>query len=179
MGDGSKIRFWSDSWVHFTKDYRIHSARPPDNGVEYVHEVIDPRSRSWKEGDIRAMVSKDEADQILSIPMSHFGKGDCLVWHPNSNGIYSVKSGYHIALADWNASFPPKASSSFKPPTRLWKFIWNMRIPPNLKHFWWQACSNFLATKENLHKRKCNPSPMCPICCQEIESVEHLLFRCD
>lgn len=67
---GSNIRFWSDSWVHFSKDYKIHSARPPDCTVEFVHEVIDRSSKSRKEKEIRALVSKEEADQILSIPIS-------------------------------------------------------------------------------------------------------------
>lgn len=176
---GSNIRFWSDSWVHFSKDYKIHSARPPDCTVEFVHDVIDQSSKSWKEKEIRALVSKEEADQILSIPISQNGKMDYLIWHPNSSGIYLVKSGYHIALAEHNAKLPSKASSSFEPPKSLWKFIWNLKVPPKLKHLWWKACCNFLATKENLHKRKCNPSPMCSICCWETESVEHLLFFCN
>lgn len=125
------------------------------------------------------MVSKDEANQILSIPLSHSGKLDFLVWHPNPNGIYSVKSGYHIALAKYIAKLPPKASSSFEPLKSVWKFIWNLSVPSKLKHFWWKMCCNFLATKENLYKRKCNPSPTCPICSREVESTEHLLFRCD
>lgn len=178
VADGSSIKFWTDSWVHFSKDFKIHSARLPNCTVELVQEVIDQRSKPWKEREIRALVSKEEADQILSIPISHQGKMDYLIWHPNSNGIYSVKSGYHIALAKHNAKIPPKASSSFEPPKSLWKFIWNLKVPPKLKHFWWKACCNLLATKENLHRRKCSPSPMCSICCKEAESVEHLIFRC-
>lgn len=124
-------------------------------------------------------MSKEEADQILSIPISQHGKVDYSIWHPNTNGVYSVKSGYHLALAEHNAKLPPKASSSFEPPKSLWKFIWTLKIPPKLKHFWWRVCCNFLATKENLCKRKCSPSPLCSTCCKETESIEHLLFRCD
>lgn len=51
--------------------------------------------------------------------------------------------------------------------------------PPKLKHFWWKACCDLLATKENLHKRKCQTSPLCSICSKESESIEHVLFRCD
>lgn len=29
------------------------------------------------------------------------------------------------------------------------------------------------------HRRKCHPSPICPICQKEPESIEHLLFRCE
>lgn len=179
VADGSKIQFWNDKWIPSSKDFKIHSGRPPDCSMEYVHEVINVSTKSWKERDIRALVCQEEADAILSIPISQSGRMDFLVWHPNPNGIYSVKSGYHLALEDAKAKLPPIASSSFHPPDKVWKFIWNLNIPQKLKHFWWKACSNLLATKENLHRRKCNPSPLCPICSLKPESVEHLLFQCE
>lgn len=46
-----------------------------------------------------------------------------------------------------------------------------------MKYFMWRFLNNALATTENLHARKCSPS--CPICCSEIESIEHIILRCD
>lgn len=179
VGNGNSILFWSDNWIPISKDFKVHTARPPDCSVVYARDLIDARTKSWKEQDLRALVSKEEADAILSIPISQCGKEDFLIWHFTPNGMYSVKSGYHLALADSEAKLSPIASTSFQPPKGFWKFIWNLSVPPKLKHFWWKACCNLLATKENLHRRKCNPSPMCPICSREPESIEHLLFKCD
>lgn len=36
-----------------------------------------------------------------------------------------------------------------------------------------------LATKENLFARKCARDPVCGICGVEVESIEHVLFRCE
>ncbi|XP_058211569.1 uncharacterized protein LOC131323741 [Rhododendron vialii] len=35
-----------------------------------------------------------------------------------------------------------------------------------------------MASKENLYMKKCAHSPLCPICENEIESIEHILFKC-
>lgn len=94
------------------------------------------------------MVSREEADTILKLPISSARNGDFLVWHFNSQGRYTVKSGYHLAMND-QREVASKPSSSFQPPKAVWKFIWNLQVPPKLKHFWWRACSNLLATKEN------------------------------
>lgn len=89
-----------------------------------------------------------------------------------------MKSGYHLSVNCREAENSTNTSTSFHPPDRVWKFIWNLQIPPKLKHFWWKACGNYLATKENLHRRKWNPSPSCPICKNYVESIEHILFGC-
>lgn len=38
--------------------------------------------------------------------------------------------------------------------------------------------NNAFATRENLHSRKCKASLLCVIYCLEVETIEHLLFRC-
>ena len=44
--------------------------------------------------------------------------------------------------------------------------------------FLWRACSNVLPTRENLHKRRVQVDSHCVICCQQLESVGHLLWEC-
>lgn len=178
VGNGSNILFWEDKWIPAAKDFKVHMARPPDCHLISVLDFINPHSKSWNEDELRKWISKDEVISILSIPISHIGKNDTLVWHFDSKGHYTVKSGYHLARELQSNDALPKASSSFQPPQDVWKFIWNINIS-KLKHFWWKACCNFIATKENLHHRRCHPSPMCPICSKEPESIEHLLFRCE
>ncbi|KAL7205152.1 hypothetical protein ACSBR2_018139 [Camellia fascicularis] len=104
---------------------------------------------------------------------------DSQVWHYDSKGVYSVNSGYHIARSVFNNSLAHKPSSSFQPPSKYWKLIWALKVPPKIRHFWWQVSNNALASRENLFKRKCAYSDRCPICHSGLESVEHLLFGCD
>lgn len=60
--------FWDDKWIPDWKDFQVHTARPPDCPITYVSELIDQRRMKWKETEVRALVSKEEADSILSIP---------------------------------------------------------------------------------------------------------------
>lgn len=68
--------------------------------------------------------------------------------------------------------------TSFQPSAKLWKAIWSLNVPKKIRIFWWRVCKNGLATKENLFRRRCAPSDICPICNSEVESIEHLLFFC-
>ncbi|XP_070667822.1 uncharacterized protein [Malus domestica] len=63
-----------------------------------VCDLIDSGSNSWKSNIIRAGFHREDADTILSIPLSYFGCDDKKVWHYTANGDYSVKSGYGVAM---------------------------------------------------------------------------------
>lgn len=91
--------------------------------------------------------------------------------------MYTVKSGYRIALQKAGSTLD-KPESSFKPNKHLWRVIWKLQVPPKIQNFWWRVCKNSLATKENLFRKRCAPSPQCPICNENVESVEHLLTQC-
>lgn len=47
-----------------------------------------------------------------------------------------------------------------------------------VKLFLWKACSNTLATRENLHRRNITRNPLCPIYELEPETLGHILRRC-
>lgn len=143
-----------------------------------VSFFINPSSRGWDVQKLKRCVSDQEVKVITSIPLSKFGESNKLIWHYTKNGVYSVKSGYYTAREIESKNINSSPSSSFQPPPSLWKLLWNLNISPKVKHFWWRACRNILATKENLYKRKCLRSPHCPLCLKAVESIEHLLFQC-
>ena len=49
---------------------------------------------------------------------------------------------------------------------------------PKIKHFWWKACTNSLATRENIYLRRCSNDLVCQICKAKKEIPEHMLFKC-
>ncbi|CAL9012264.1 unnamed protein product [Prunus brigantina] len=69
-------------------------------------------------------------------------------------------------------------SSSLVIDPKIWKLVWSLEAPPKICNFLWKALRNCLATKENMFRRKISSSPICPICCNEIETVEHMLLLC-
>jgi hypothetical protein len=53
-----------------------------------------------------------------------------------------------------------------------------VRGPAVLRNFVWKVCSDVLPTKEKLACRHISEDPLCPICCQENESIVHILWKC-
>ncbi|CAL1354179.1 unnamed protein product [Linum trigynum] len=47
-----------------------------------------------------------------------------------------------------------------------------------MKIFLWRCCRGALATKDNLHSRRCSQSKECSLCAEPVESIHHCLFEC-
>lgn len=98
---------------------------------------------------------------------------DLLGWHYNENGLYSVKSGY------WLAIYPLITTSS--PPTygtvALKEKIWKAHVPAKLKHFLLRIESRSIVTGNNLRRRHVTMDVICKRCWLEEETEEHLFFN--
>lgn len=131
-----------------------------------------------EEDRLRSCVSVEEANAISAIPVSVTQCQDRLIWCRSKSGKYIVKRGYQIARRNSSHGLPSSASPSTIVSQKTWSILWNAPTAPKVKHFMWKVVNNWIATKDNLFKRKCAQSPLCPICYREPETVEHLLFRC-
>lgn len=86
---------------------------------------------------------------------------------------FSVKLAYREAVKQNELAY-----LSFIPSSLMWKMLWKLSIPPKFKHFWWKVCVNVIASKENLWRGDYALDPFYPRCNKEIESIEHIVFRC-
>ncbi|KAM2056923.1 hypothetical protein FF2_029169 [Malus domestica] len=97
-----------------------------------VSELIDSGSSSWKRDLILASFHQDDVRLILSIPLSKTGCRDQMVWHHNANGVYSVRSGYGVAMNLMeNGALGKKGcgSASDKPKNcSAWNLIWKLKL---------------------------------------------------
>ena len=69
-----------------------------------------------------------------------------------------------------------KASSSHRIKDSVWKLIWGLPVQVKIRNFMRRICRNFIATYLNLWRRKIRQSPLCPICKEYDESVEHMIL---
>ncbi|KAI8525452.1 hypothetical protein RHMOL_Rhmol13G0231200 [Rhododendron molle] len=176
--NGKNTDFWNDPWIPTLPNFRIPIHRPQGSQVRMVADVIDSRNGTWNSQKLGREVPPEVVEAILKIPLPLVDRQDQVVWHYDQKGVYSVKSGYQVAMQSNLSLRNEKAESSFKPKKVLWKVLWKMKVQGKIKSFWWRACKNSLATCENLFRRKCAQSSACPICGSEIETVEHMLFWC-
>ncbi|GLT77762.1 hypothetical protein SLA2020_493220 [Shorea laevis] len=108
--------------------------------------------------------------------LSPSGQPDRLIWKHNANGIFTVRSAYHLAVEQSQRLI---GESSAGPQLNLvWQKIWQLRVPGGVKTFLWRMCNNSLPTKVNLHQRKVTSDSLCPLCEIHPETTGHVLWHC-
>jgi hypothetical protein len=84
------------------------------------------------------------------------------VWRETINGLFTVKSAYHVAK---KRELQMQAESSSRvEQNEMWGPLWKLPIPNAEKNFLWKACHEILPTKANLCRRKVTTDALCPIC---------------
>jgi hypothetical protein len=113
---------------------------------------------------------------INSIPLSRTNQLDKKIWKGTANGLFSVKSAYHLAkeIEDRQTA---ECSMGLQN-SDVWKLIWKLKVPNVEKNFIWRVCHDILPTRDNLLRRKVVTDPSCPMCGLEVETPIHLLWNC-
>lgn len=118
--------------------------------------------------------AKEDAEIIRNIPFPRTPQEDMVIWHYDKKGIYSVKSGYQLAL---KIKFSESLTGSTGAP-QGWQHIWRLNLPEKIKIFVWKAAKNLLPTAKNLWRRKVLKEPTCHLCKAGCEDVFHALMEC-
>ncbi|KAM3404714.1 hypothetical protein ACQJBY_007677 [Aegilops geniculata] len=90
---------------------------------------------------------------------------DRISWKWTDNGIYTASSAY-------KALFHGSTASPF------WHLIWRSWAPDSAKFFLWLASMDRCWTAERRALHGLPHDPLCKLCGQELESLDHLLARC-
>ena len=98
VGDGKSIQIQRDQWIP-RKEGLMTAAFVRRSRIRWVNQLMEPDRKAWNETLIRQIFHPFDADEIckLSIPSSEVG--DCIAWHHEKNGVFSVKSAYKLAAA--------------------------------------------------------------------------------
>lgn len=177
VGTGHYIEVWNDSWIPTNPDGRLRAQNTSRvNKDMLVAELIN--DGTWNLEPIRGVISQADADNIAKIHILNGCTTDTLIWKGSKNGDYSVKLAYRKDGHQADAKSLDKASTSFFLDAAVWKKIWSLKTIPRVRSFLWQILNKTLASNEALFKRKCSASPLCPICEQHMETLEHLFLLC-
>jgi len=93
VGDGTQINIWEDNWIPGSHNMKILTPRG-NNIVTRVNELINLVDSTWDTNLIRSIFGGIDVTRILQIPITP-GREDCVAWHYNRNGFFSVRSAYH------------------------------------------------------------------------------------
>ena len=91
--------------------------------------------------------------------------------------MFSVRSAYYGALQLYKAE-PGGTCSDDSSNRRFWKHIWQISVPPKVRHFVWRACRDILLTKRNLVQWNILQDSLCEGCNQAEETAGHFFLRC-
>ena len=139
MGDGSNIRVPMDKWIpnHPTNGV-LHPPNMEENGW-FVSDLINQEQKVWCSDIIQANFRKGDVNAILRIPLSHRQTLDVIMWLHTKKGVYSVKSGYHVARQLQNMELWAETLAG-PIGVQVWSKLWKLNVPEKIKVFGWRAC---------------------------------------
>ncbi|XP_071901071.1 uncharacterized protein [Coffea arabica] len=180
VGSGKSIKIWMDQWIPNSPNGRPTTCKP-DNWEEQRAEELITNFR-WNKNAIFRIFNKDDAENILKIPISLSGVGDKHFCIHNRQGEYSMKSCYQALLKEEKSKeleAKGESGSSYDDSnTQMWKTLWGLNVKHKIKLFIWRCITNTLTARETIFRRTKQGSPFCSRCGDKVETVEHILFHC-
>ncbi|XP_012853800.1 PREDICTED: uncharacterized protein LOC105973324 [Erythranthe guttata] len=182
IGDGKDTSIWADPWLRDDGNFQIITRRPIYSSFpDKVADLIDPLTNTWNVELIREHFWDIDQNRILEVPIGSVYAKDRWVWHYSKNGLFSVRSCYHVVMqgtqnSNGNCRGGIESTSGLHP--WRWQLIWKVKVPPKIKVFLWYACWGILPTNAELRRRKIIHSPECPRCGSPVESIMHALTEC-
>lgn len=98
VGNGQCIRIWDDKWIPNSSSHQIISPRKSCSRVSMVSDPIGVEKKSWNLDILNQVFLPFEVEIIEGIPLSNHMPVDKKIWSETTNGIFSVRSAYKIAL---------------------------------------------------------------------------------
>ena len=176
---GQDVKVWSDRWLpSIPLGHPLPQGQLTVSPNLRVSSLICPVSGCWDISFLQSFLFDTDKRAIEATPIGVLGRRDRLVWAPNRKGIYTVKSGYIWLINGLleDGGFGPSISIQFPP--NFWNHFWKLGVPPKIRHLFWLSVHNGLPSCVNLFRRKSAPSPVCPICLGQDESLEHIFLLC-
>nr|XP_028946810.1 uncharacterized protein LOC103403753 [Malus domestica] len=101
------------------------------------------------------MFFPEEANLILSIPLSFFHLPDELFWCKDPKGVFTTKSAYFVARTCSDICGEVPVGSEMPAEIKfLWKALWRAKVPEKIKICIWRGCLNALPSRANLKLKK-------------------------
>ncbi|XP_013709134.2 uncharacterized protein LOC125594011 [Brassica napus] len=176
IGTGDTTLVWADPWIPSTPARPAIPRRPSFNPALRVADLLDPISKDWQHERLRELVIPSDIPLIRSLRPTRSTRPPSYCWNLTKSGVYSVKSGYQLAMDSLDDPEPDKV---LKPSiTALQAKVWTLKTTKKIKHFIWQALSNCIPVCNALSDRHCGTDRCCPRCGSDEETINHLLFEC-
>jgi ribonuclease HI len=145
--------------------------------IRRVEEVLLDDGQGWDEEKLREIFFDGDVDDILKIPVGRAGTDDYLAWNYTKNGIFSVRSAYHLKMHLNSARTGSASSSSSLEDHMGWLAMWAANVTGKAKIHVWRLIQNGLAVGDDLQRRRIKSRVRCIVCDRE-ETLMHRFWEC-
>ena len=114
-------------------------------GITRVGDLIEGDGCSWNRNRVLEMFPPDEAHEILQIPVGGPGLQYYQAWNYTKNGIFTVRSVYHLRMSQKRLRSGRPESSSSVVDHKSWLSLWDTVAPGKVKIHMWRLIRNGLA----------------------------------
>lgn len=176
IGDGSQVRVWNDNWIPRTgAKYPLGSLL--EDKPERVQDFIVHGGGAWDEDELRKHLLPIDVQDILRTPIGRPGSSDFQAWNYTKNGMFSVKSAYHLAIQRKRAARGRAETSRNCDEHRGWLALWGTQVPGKVKVHCFRLIENGLAVGTELSHRKIKDGITCLVCGRN-EDLVHRFWSC-
>ncbi|XP_074289142.1 uncharacterized protein LOC141614282 [Silene latifolia] len=117
-----------------------------------VADFLEGDGLRWSHDLLAQWLLPIDKDRVTIIRISPNKPGDVWYWVAEKDGLYSVRSAYR-RLAGEAESVEVGGASDWEKEKWLWNRLWKIPVWPRVKLFFWQLCSEALATRANIATR--------------------------
>lgn len=161
------MRVWRDPWLPDDQNPFISTPELGYLNNPCVWSLFYTDASTWDYEVVRDIFNSRDLRLILSIPTTSLPLRDSLYLGWEESGLYSVKSAYRMAKG------MRVSVRGFE-----WTRVWNLKLPPKIKCFFWALNTLRLPTKDVLIIKQVDYDPMCPLCGEDYETAAHLFANC-
>jgi hypothetical protein len=137
----------------------------PDKNVSKVLELLLENGGGWKVDKLNELFLEGGVADILKIPIGRARTRDYLAWNYTKNGIFSVKSAYHLKQQIKRSFVGMVGSSSNIDEHQGWLALWPANVPGKVQVHCWRLAQNGLDVGSELERRSIKVDVRC-VCLQ-------------
>lgn len=169
LGDGKRIKFWSDYWCRknfLLKDVVLEPIEETEANKLVCHYVLP--NGNWDVEKIQKYLPKEICNWIVrSFPGIRENCEDDIHWSHHKEGVFYVKAAYSLISKEKRTATE-----------RQWKFIWKWPGSQRNRTFMWLCAYDKILTNKQRVKQNFTNDPICDCCRSVEESVIHALRDC-
>lgn len=178
LGDGSHVDIWESNWIPRASAQRP-LGRKCETTVKKVSELLNGEGTGWDTQKLDWIFHGADSEDIKSVVVGGMGSDDYHAWNHTKNGVFSVRSAYHLGMrmkklkAGMSACVNPlplrlliRAGSLYGGPCSRQSKIHVRRL-----------VKNGLAVRSELQHRKIKAGVRCVACDRE-ETAIHRFWQC-